>query len=430
MFHPKPSLSHGGIVPLNVDTTVIRLPDTCRTCAERVDSTHLNIGHYSCSPRQHRQTKYLVVHIASRTPQTHPITDDYEILWDRKLGTGINGAVVVCRLRASGELFALKFLRNRKESRREIALHFKCAAHPNVVKVFAAYSNVIGRGPRDGKAPQRSLLLVMEMMRGGELFDRVIEKQSLTEAEASAAMRQVVEALRYCHSLDVAHRDLKPENLLYASKADDALLKLSDFGFAKIDRGDLVTPVYTPYYVPPQILAAQTAHRARKDREAAAAAAAAAQGGACAVVLAAGTGAGVAGGVAGGSQVVAYDKSCDMWSIGVILYILLCGYPPFQSEVPGQDLSESMQRQIHAGTFHFHEQYWRSISDDAKEVCESRGLGEKRDRGGERLICTCLLASIRGYCTHLQAIFTVCVLAPTRTPPTLSVHPIVDPACV
>ena len=281
--------------------------------------------------------------------KTTPVENDYDILWEKKLGTGINGAVIECRERATGARRALKFLRVRKESRREIALHFACSAHDNVVSVFAAYDNVMRRGPRDTGPPARVLLLVMELMEGGELFDRVIKKGSLTEREASAVMRQVVEALSFCHRRSIAHRDLKPENLLYASEDEGALLKLSDFGFAKVDRGDLTTAVYTPYYVAPQILEAKAAAKA-------------------------------AGAPAASSTVVAYDKSCDMWSFGVILYILLCGYPPFSSMIPDNPLSETMQLQIRAGSFEFHQEYWADVSSDAKDVVRGLICTEPKDR--------------------------------------------------
>lgn len=167
-----------------------------------------------------------------------------------------------------------------------------------------------------GRAPVRMYLVVFEMMTGGELFDRIAAKRKFNEQEASAVIRQVASALHYLHRKNIAHRDLKPENLLYTSSAEDAHLKIADFGFAKVDKGDLVTPIYTPYYVPKEILEAQDHMAAKRS------------------------------GLIPQSQVYAYDKSCDMWSLGVVLYILLCGYPPFQSEIQGQQLSAEMKRKI------------------------------------------------------------------------------------
>jgi serine/threonine protein kinase len=114
-------------------------------------------------------------------------------------------------------------------------------------------------------------------MEGGELFDRIQQKGHFTEREAAEIIRSISLAVAHLHHMQVAHRDLKPENLLYTDKTDTAKLKLTDFGFAKEIHGSksLVTPCYTPYYVAPEVLGPEH-----------------------------------------------YDTSCDMWSIGVITYIL------------------------------------------------------------------------------------------------------------
>jgi hypothetical protein len=219
---------------------------------------------------------------------------------------------------------------------REIELQYMCGAHPNVVNINDCFDNTL---QRPGEAePTRYLLLVMEFMSGGELFNRIKEKQHFHEHEAATVVREIASAIRHLHRHDVAHRDLKPENLLYTNTSEGAALKLSDFGFAKLDRGDLVTPVFTPYYVPPQILQAQGVQSEKKL------------------------------GHLPPSTIFAYDKSCDMWSLGVILYILLCGYPPFASEIQTTQLSDRMKRKIANGEFTFHEKYWKSISDEAKAV--------------------------------------------------------------
>lgn len=121
---------------------------------------------------------------------------------------------------------------------------------------------------------------------GGELFDRIVEKGSYTEKDAADLIRQVLEAVDYMHEQGVVHRDLKPENLLYYSQEDDSKIMISDFGLSKMeDSGIMATACGTPGYVAPEVLAQKP-----------------------------------------------YGKAVDVWSIGVISYILLCGYPPFYDE--------------------------------------------------------------------------------------------------
>ena len=152
---------------------------------------------------------------------------------------------------------------------------------------------------------------------------------------------QIALAVKHLHSFNIAHRDLKPENLLYKSTLDDSPIKLCDFGFAKQDKGDLTTPQFTPYYVSPQVLEAQRRHRRERS------------------TLNTGNGA-----------PYTYDKSCDMWSLGVIIYILMCGYPPFYSEHPTsrRAIDRSMRRKIMSGTYQLNEREWERVSPQAKDV--------------------------------------------------------------
>ena len=123
---------------------------------------------------------------------------------------------------------------------------------------------------------------------GGELFDRIIKAEFFSEEVAAKVFKQILESLNYCHSNNIVHRDLKPENFLFVSPDDDADLKIIDFGLSKIMDGGrlqrMKTRAGTPYYISPEVLAGN------------------------------------------------YDVSCDMWSAGCMLYILLCGYPPFYGD--------------------------------------------------------------------------------------------------
>lgn len=159
----------------------------------------------------------------------------------------------------------------------------------------------------------------MELVTGGELFDRIVQKSSYTEAEAAATIRTLCDALKYLHAKKIVHRDLKPENILYASDAEDADIKVADFGLARVVSGkDLMkTACGTPGYVAPEILKNQ-----------------------------------------------GYDSGAvDLWSTGVILYILLCGFPPFyEEELP------ALFDQILNARFDFPSPWWDKISKEAKQL--------------------------------------------------------------
>ncbi|KAI2663803.1 Calcium/calmodulin-dependent protein kinase type 1 [Labeo rohita] len=152
---------------------------------------------------------------------------------------------------------------------------------------------------------------------GGELFDRIVEKGFYTERDASKLIRQILDAVKYLHDMGIVHRDLKPENLLYYSMEEDSNIMISDFGLSKIeDSGSVMsTACGTPGYVAPEVLAQKP-----------------------------------------------YSKAVDCWSIGVISYILLCGYPPFYDENDAK-----LFEQILKAEYEFDSPYWDDISDSAKD---------------------------------------------------------------
>ncbi|KAM3622009.1 uncharacterized protein V6R79_019211 [Siganus canaliculatus] len=243
------------------------------------------------------------------------ITDDYKVT-SQVLGLGINGKVLEIFQKKTGDKYALKMLQDCAKARREVELHWRASPCVNIVRIIDVYENLYqGR---------KCLLIVMECMDGGELFSRIQDRgdQAFTEREASDIMKNIGEAIQYLHAVNIAHRDVKPENLLYSTKRPNAVLKLTDFGFAKetTSHNSLATPCYTPYYVAPEVLGPEK-----------------------------------------------YDKSCDMWSLGVIMYILLCGYPPFYSN-HGLAISPGMKRRIRMGQYEFPNPEWSDVSEEAKQL--------------------------------------------------------------
>jgi len=167
--------------------------------------------------------------------------------------------------------------------------------------------------------------MVLELCRGGELFDRIVTHEHYDEATARKAFAQMVEAIGHCHEHNVVHRDIKPENLLYAAPEGEPngdVLKLADFGLASLltKEHHLSTACGTPGYVSPEILTC---------------------------------------GKSG------YGAECDLWSLGVILFILLCGYPPFYDE---NNNNAVIFKQIKAGAFEFADPYWTEVSQGAKDL--------------------------------------------------------------
>ncbi|XP_075390052.1 MAP kinase-activated protein kinase 5 isoform X1 [Tenrec ecaudatus] len=265
------------------------------------------------------------------------ILEEYHINWTQKLGAGISGPVRVCVKKSTHERFALKILLDRPKARNEVRLHMMCATHPNIVQIIEVFANSV-QFPHES-SPRARLLIVMEMMEGGELFHRISQHRHFTEKQASQVTKQISLALQHCHLLNIAHRDLKPENLLFKDNSLDAPVKLCDFGFAKIDQGDLMTPQFTPYYVAPQVLEAQRRHQKEKS-----------------------------GTVPTSQTPYTYNKSCDLWSLGVIIYVMLCGYPPFYSKHHSRTIPKDMRRKIMTGSFEFPEEEWSQISEMAKDV--------------------------------------------------------------
>uniref|UniRef100_A0A3P8VFJ6 MAP kinase-activated protein kinase 5 n=1 Tax=Cynoglossus semilaevis TaxID=244447 RepID=A0A3P8VFJ6_CYNSE len=265
------------------------------------------------------------------------ILDEYNINWTQKLGAGISGPVRVCVKKLTQEQLALKILIDRPKARNEVRLHMMCAHHPNIVQILEVYANSV-QFPHES-SPRARLLIVMEMMKGGELFHRISQHRHFTEKMASQVTKQISQALKHCHSLNIAHCDLKPENLLFKDNSLDAPVKLCDFGFAKIDQGDLMTPQFTPYYVAPQVLEAQRRHQKEKS-----------------------------GLIPTSPTPYTYNKSCDLWSLGVIIYVMLCGYPPFYSKHHSRTIPKDMRKKIMMGSFDFPEDEWSQISEMAKDI--------------------------------------------------------------
>lgn len=214
-----------------------------------------------------------------------------------------------------GESFAIKIVTKSKlTAEDEAALKdeisiLKNLNHKHIIRLYEVYYE------------DRYYYLVTERMMGGELFDRIVAKAYYNEKEARDTCRIIFEAMSYIHHKQIAHRDLKPENLLLMSDQSDSEIKLADFGFAKIakDESCLTTQCGTPGYVAPEIL-----------------------------------------------EGTPYGTKADMWSLGVIVYILLGGYPPFIEEN-----QRDLFRKIRKGQYEFHEEYWSGVSREAKGLIRS-----------------------------------------------------------
>jgi len=234
---------------------------------------------------------------------------DYYRLESIKLGEGSFGTVRRGIHLKTGEKVAVKTImkqkvKNIESLRREIDI-MRNANHPNIITLLDAFED------------PKLLFIVMELCSGGELFDHISSRGCYSEADDVHIFRQILLAVSYLHSNNIAHRDLKPENFLFSADEINSPLKLIDFGLSQLysDTSNMKTRVGTPYYIAPEVL--------RRS----------------------------------------YDASCDMWSVGVILYILLCGYPPFYG-----DTEREIYQSIESGSYDFPPGEWDSISNQGKDL--------------------------------------------------------------
>mmetsp|Transcript_81234 Transcript_81234/g.252122 ORF Transcript_81234/g.252122 Transcript_81234/m.252122 type:complete len:517 (-) Transcript_81234:119-1669(-) len=240
------------------------------------------------------------------------ITDFYD-LGDEKIGEGTFGCVRKCTRRSTKAIYAVKAVskvnvRDADQFRQEVA-NMKLMDHPNIIRLYEVFED------------DQKVYLVMELCTGGELFDRIVKKGHFSEREAAVVMEQILRAVHYMHKIDVSHRDLKPENFLFQTRqpTESNVLKLIDFGLScRVKPGMVLTTVAgTASYVAPQVLEKR------------------------------------------------YDKRCDLWSCGAIMYTVLCGHPPFR----GQNQSEVLAK-VRKGRYTFSGKAWQRISQDAKNLVQ------------------------------------------------------------
>lgn len=234
------------------------------------------------------------------------------------LGEGSYGTVSKGTHKDTGALRAIKAIDKSKisdASRFQVEVDIQSALdHPNIVKLYEVFTDA------------KRVYLVMELCTGGELFDRIVAEaekhdgeRAFDERGCATYMQQILGAMSYLHKHEYVHRDIKPENFLLQDPSEAAEIKVIDFGLAKrfvVGSGErMKTKAGTPYYVAPQVLEGN------------------------------------------------YDEKCDIWSCGVIAYILLCGYPPFYG-----DNDDQILKRVKKGDFEFNAADWKDVSDGAKDL--------------------------------------------------------------
>jgi len=252
--------------------------------------------------------------------------DDYDI-YPTILGTGGYGCVRECLHRSTGEKYAVKTIEKSKVGslhhiQQEIQL-LRSIDHPGIMKMIDCYEDA------------DYVHIVTEKYTGGELFDEIIDNTTdsgcLPEDQAAKIIKSLLEAVQYLHSKDIVHRDIKPENVLFESNEEGSSVKLVDFGLSKthgLNESAMTDQVGTLYYVSPSVLEGK------------------------------------------------YDRSCDLWSIGIVSYILLCGYPPFNGPSDYE-----IHDAILMGHLVFEEDVWGNLSNESRDfvsnlLCmDSSGIG-------------------------------------------------------
>ena len=239
--------------------------------------------------------------------KTTKINEEY--LLGETLGQGAFGTVRKAVHKVTGQERAIKILKKRQQDERKLFLEVNILSkltHPNIMEIYEFFED------------KANFYIVSELCKGGELFDKITEKGCFKEAEACPIMLQLVSAICYSHSNNIVHRDLKPENIMLENiNENNLIIKLIDWGGARYfsKNKKMSTIKGTPYYIAPEVI---------KE---------------------------------------VYDEKCDIWSLGVIFYVLLCGYPPFNG-----DTDIEIMQNVQRGKFVFPEEEWGVISNEAKDL--------------------------------------------------------------
>uniref|UniRef100_A0A8B9F2Q6 non-specific serine/threonine protein kinase n=1 Tax=Amazona collaria TaxID=241587 RepID=A0A8B9F2Q6_9PSIT len=237
-------------------------------------------------------------------------TDGYEVKED--IGVGSYSICKRCIHKASNMEYAVKIIdKSKRDPTEEIEILLRYGQHPNIITLKDVYD--------DGKY----VYVVTELMKGGELLDKILRQKFFSEREASAVLFTITKTVEYLHAQGVVHRDLKPSNILYVDESGNPeSIRICDFGFAKqlrAENGLLMTPCYTANFVAPEVLKRQ-----------------------------------------------GYDAACDIWSLGVLLYTMLTGYTPFANGP--DDTPEEILARIGSGKFSLSGGYWNTVSETAKDL--------------------------------------------------------------
>lgn len=238
------------------------------------------------------------------------IMDEYELKED--IGVGAYSICKRCVHKATRQEYAVKIVeKTKRDCQEEVEILLRYGRHPNIVSLRDVYED------------EKHVYLVMELLRGGELLDKILRQKYFSEREASTVLETITRTVQYLHHNGVVHRDLKPSNILYVDDSGSpSSLRICDFGFAKqlrAENGLLMTPCYTANFVAPEVLKRQ-----------------------------------------------GYDAACDIWSLGILLYTMLSGRTPFANGP--QDTPGDILARIGEGRFSLDSGNWLSVSSAAKDL--------------------------------------------------------------
>ncbi|XP_014771299.1 ribosomal protein S6 kinase alpha-5 [Octopus bimaculoides] len=259
-----------------------------------------------------------------------PFFQHYDLdLQNGILGEGSYSVCGRCEHKVTKTKYAVKIISRRVDHTSEVKMLQLCQNHPNIVKLIDVFHDEL------------HTYIVMELLSGGELLNRIQKKKSFTETEASRIMRMLVEAVDYMHQKGVVHRDLKPENILFEDESEGAQAKVVDFGFARLktENQPLQTPCFTLNFAAPEVLSQATPNNKSRG----------------------------------------YDEACDLWSLGVILYTMLSGKAPFQTRNK-TETPEGIIKRIKEGEFDFSGQEWHAVSANAKKLIRGLLTVDPRER--------------------------------------------------